>query len=232
MKMKRDRHEALPDFWLCENFYHEHQESDRPKVLLAMAVGLRGCHQHVDMLLKGCNKQITPSRRQLLDEANRRYHLQGLKKTNFHAYRPGAAWNVEQTMRWLRDNPIQGEQCVSFVLETLESTNFGLGPSMFTSVRAPKAAASAAAVASSHESPPSASRECKEERNNVAEILLSFSRQPSHNHCGYAPDVVDHDRTSSTIEKSTTSPRKTDEERVKTQGSYNDYGYGPKRRNE
>ena len=79
-----------------------------------MSIGLdccpeEDCHELVS-LDSGAIKE------QLLNEANRRYLLQGLDKLpNFRPCKPTSGWNRDQIMKWLREHPIKDESSIDFV---------------------------------------------------------------------------------------------------------------------
>ena len=50
--------------------------------------------------------------------------------------RPGEAWNVDQIIRWLNRNPIQGEANIDFVRRQLESANFAPVPISLPTIQA------------------------------------------------------------------------------------------------
>ena len=78
-----------------------------------MSIGLDCCPQDCDELASLDSHAI---KKQLLNEAKRRYRLQGLdKQPNFRAFKPNSAWNRDQIMKWLREHPIKDEPSIDFV---------------------------------------------------------------------------------------------------------------------
>ena len=71
-----------------------------------MSIGLDSCPE------EDCHELVSLDshaiKKQLLNEAKRRYRLQGLdKQPNFRAFKPNSAWNRDQIMKWLRKHPIK-----------------------------------------------------------------------------------------------------------------------------
>ena len=104
-----------------EKIYFTQKDKNKPHVILAMAIGDRDetCESIVQSKLSQTRK---PSKKQLIEEAERRYKSQSLATPFCRPPKPNTNWSVEQIIGWLEKHPVTNKACLSFVRKTLKST--------------------------------------------------------------------------------------------------------------
>ena len=103
-----------------KHYLAQEDEVEQQVAVWAMSVGLAVCPENCDELASLDIHALRPKIEQLRKEADRRYLLQGLDKLpNFRAFKPNSAWGKNQTMQWLRANPIKDESSINFVRSKL-----------------------------------------------------------------------------------------------------------------
>jgi len=109
----------------CAETYAQQDETNQPKVLLAMALGLEGCCT-CDFVFNMVfsRSDVNPSLRQLLAEATRRFYSISPETRRTQA-RPTSGFSKSQLIRWLESHPVKEQPCVDFISQRLEEDIFG-----------------------------------------------------------------------------------------------------------
>ena len=122
-KQKKRKETKLSFKKTCRDNYQAAQDDGHGKlrVLLAMSIGMTLDPNDGQMSAQlWSNKKAQPTKQHLLEEARRRYVVLNSNKTRPTLLRkPGTAYNKQQLMMWLTENPVQDKQDVDFLTTEL-----------------------------------------------------------------------------------------------------------------
>ena len=115
----------------CETFYGQQKEKEKPRVIIAMALGLECFPRDLREILlpgpetgTGVNKSIVPHKKQLKREADQRYELQNLKSQGIG--KASINWKLIEIVLWLERYPRREQADIEFIERCLQTTSFGL----------------------------------------------------------------------------------------------------------